>query len=247
MAKFAVIWYKAMAPHSSTLAWKIPWMEEPGSLQSMELLRVGHDWATSLSLFTFMHWRRKWQPTPVFLPGGSQGRGILVGCHLWGRTESDTTEVTQQQQQLGKAGNQTLSLCFQKNFQMDQDKPCLNLPYLLPEIPGHGFTSFSTIPYLPCLSYGIHGIVSQAPSPVLLYLHPDTISLDPLHMKPVPAQHWTPDPWSYANSLSVCPNWEGRTLVNFTTAQLSFFITEQYRLGWGGGTEMDIENISEDK
>ena len=44
--------------------------------------------------FTFMHWRRKWQPTPVFLPGESQGRGSLVGCRLWGRTESDTTEVT---------------------------------------------------------------------------------------------------------------------------------------------------------
>ena len=56
--------------------------------------RVGHDWATSLSLFTFMHWRRKWQPTPVFLPGESQGRGSLVGCRLWGRTESDTTEAT---------------------------------------------------------------------------------------------------------------------------------------------------------
>ena len=46
------------------------------------------------SLFTFMHWRRKWQPTPVFLPGESQGWRSLVGCHLWGRTESDTTEVT---------------------------------------------------------------------------------------------------------------------------------------------------------
>ena len=65
---------KAMAPHSSTLAWKIPWMEEPGGLQSMGSLRVGRNWATSLSLFTFMHWRRKWQPTPVFLPGESQGR-----------------------------------------------------------------------------------------------------------------------------------------------------------------------------
>ena len=88
-----------MAPHSSTLAWKIPWMEEPGRLQSMGSLRVRHDWATSLSLFTFMHWRRKWQPTPVFLPGESQGRGNLVGCCLWGRAESDTTEATQQQQQ----------------------------------------------------------------------------------------------------------------------------------------------------
>ena len=85
---------KATAPHSSTLAWKIPWTEEPGGLQSMGLLRVGHDWATSLSLFTFLHWRRKWQPTPVFLPGESQGRGSLVGCRLWGRTESDTTEAT---------------------------------------------------------------------------------------------------------------------------------------------------------
>ena len=83
---------KAMAPHSSTLAWKIPWMEEPGRLQSMGSLRVGYDWATSLSLFPFMHWRRKWQPTPVFLPGESQGWGSLVGCRLWGRTESDMTE-----------------------------------------------------------------------------------------------------------------------------------------------------------
>ena len=87
---------KAMAPHSSTLAWKHPWMEEPGGLQSMGWRRIGHDWATSLSLFTFMLWRRKWQPTPVFLPGESQGRGSLVGCHLWGRTESDTTEATEQ-------------------------------------------------------------------------------------------------------------------------------------------------------
>ena len=88
-----------MAPHSSTLAWKIPWMEEPGGLQSMESLRLGHDRAISLSLLTFMHRKRKWQPTPVFLPGESLGRGSLVGYRLWGRTESDTTEVTQQQQQ----------------------------------------------------------------------------------------------------------------------------------------------------
>ena len=84
---------KAMATHSSTLAWKIPWTEEPGGLQSMGSLGVRLDWATSLSLFTFMHWRRKWQPTPVFLPGESQGRGSLVGCRLWDRTESDTTEA----------------------------------------------------------------------------------------------------------------------------------------------------------
>ena len=71
-----------MAPHSSTLAWKIPWMGEPSGLQSMGSLGVGHDWVTSLSLFTFMHWRRKRQSTPVFLPGESQGRGSLVGCCL---------------------------------------------------------------------------------------------------------------------------------------------------------------------
>ena len=70
-----------------SITWKIPWTEEPGRLQSLGLLRVRQDWAASLSLFTFMHWRRKWQPTPVFLPGESQGRWSLVGCCLWGRTE----------------------------------------------------------------------------------------------------------------------------------------------------------------
>ena len=88
-----------MATHSSALAWKIPWMEEPGGLQSVGSRRVGHDGVTSLSLFTFTHWRRKWQPTPVFLPGESQGQGSLVGCRVWGRMELDTTKATQQQQQ----------------------------------------------------------------------------------------------------------------------------------------------------
>ena len=77
-----------MATHSSTLAWKIPWTEEPGRLSQ----RVGH--LLSDFTFTFMHWRRTWQPTPVFLPGESQGWRSLVDCHLWGRTESDTTEAT---------------------------------------------------------------------------------------------------------------------------------------------------------
>ena len=85
---------KAVAPHSSTLAWKTPWTEEPGRLQSMGSLRVGHDWATSLSFFPFMHWRRKWQPTPVFLPGESQGRGSLVGCGLWGRLKWLSSNIT---------------------------------------------------------------------------------------------------------------------------------------------------------
>ena len=64
-----------MAPHSSTPAWKIPWME--GAAVHGVAGR-----ATSFSLFTFMHWRRKWQPTPVFLPGESEGWGSLVGCRL---------------------------------------------------------------------------------------------------------------------------------------------------------------------
>ena len=60
---------------------------------------VANSW-TRLSNFpfTFIYWRRKWQPTQVLLPGESQGRGSLVGFHLWGRIELDATETTQQQQ-----------------------------------------------------------------------------------------------------------------------------------------------------
>ena len=83
-----------MAPHSSTLAWKIPWTEEPGRLQSMGSLRVRHDQTTSLSLFTFMRWRRKWQPTPVFLPGESQGRDLTdVGNLVSGSSAFSKTSL----------------------------------------------------------------------------------------------------------------------------------------------------------
>ena len=75
---------KAMAPHSNILDWKIPWTEEPGGLQSMGLRRVGHDWVTSLSLFSFMHWKRKWQHIPVFLPGKSHEQRSLAGYCPWG-------------------------------------------------------------------------------------------------------------------------------------------------------------------
>ena len=66
------------------------------SISVKNLVGISVDYTDSLDHFSspFMHWRRKWQPTPVFLPGESQGRGSLVGCHLWGRTESDTTEAT---------------------------------------------------------------------------------------------------------------------------------------------------------
>ena len=78
-----------MAPHSSTLTWKIPWTEEPGRLQSMGLRRVRHDWATSLSLFTFMHWRRKWQPTPVSCLENPRDRGAWRAA-VYGVTQSRT-------------------------------------------------------------------------------------------------------------------------------------------------------------
>ena len=81
---------KTMATHSSTLAWKIPWTEEPGRLQSTGLWRVRHDRATSLSLFTFMHWRRKWQPTPVFSCLENPRDGGAWWAAVYGVTQSRT-------------------------------------------------------------------------------------------------------------------------------------------------------------
>ena len=83
-----------MAPHSSTLAWKIPWTEGAWWATVHGVTKSQTRLSASLSLFTFMHWGRKWQPTPVFLPGESQGQGSLVGCRLWGHTELDMTEAT---------------------------------------------------------------------------------------------------------------------------------------------------------
>ena len=79
-----------MAPHTSTLAWKISPMD--GGAWWATVLGVAKSQAR-LSDFTFTYWRKKWQPTPVFLPGESQGQRSLVGCPLWGHTESDTTEA----------------------------------------------------------------------------------------------------------------------------------------------------------
>ena len=94
---------------------EIPWMEEPGRLQSMGSLRVEYGEATSLSLSTFMHWRRKWQPILVFLPGESQGRGSLVGCRLWGRTELDTTISPNSVESREVLPNTTVSLTSQRH------------------------------------------------------------------------------------------------------------------------------------
>ena len=121
---------KAMAPHSSTLAWKIPWTEEPGGLQSMGSLRVGDDRATSLSLFTFMHWRRKWQPTPVFLPGESQGRGSLVGSmgsHRVGHNWSDLAAVAAAQYMLSYYWILKHSIMFLRFIQV---AVCISISFL---------------------------------------------------------------------------------------------------------------------
>ena len=89
---------KAMAPHSSTLAWKIPWTEEPGRLQSRGSLRVGHDWATSLSLFTFMHLKKEMATHSSVLawkiPGKGEPGGLLfMGLHRVGHNWSDLAAV----------------------------------------------------------------------------------------------------------------------------------------------------------
>ena len=80
---------EGIATHSSILAWRIPWTEEPGGLQFMWLQGEGH-----ICLLQRNFRRRQRHPTPVLLPGKSHGRRSLVGCPLWGRTESDTTEAT---------------------------------------------------------------------------------------------------------------------------------------------------------
>ena len=77
-----------MATHSSTLAWEIPWTQKPSRLQSMGSWRVGHKLSDFTFTFHFHALEEERQPTPVFLPGESQRWRSLVGCCLWGRTES---------------------------------------------------------------------------------------------------------------------------------------------------------------
>ena len=80
-----------MAAHSSILAWRILWTEEPGGLLSMRSHRVGHNWSDLACMHAL---EKEMAPTLVILPGESQGQRSLVGCCLWGHTESDTTEAT---------------------------------------------------------------------------------------------------------------------------------------------------------
>ena len=84
-----------MATHSSTLAWKIPWTEEPGRLQSVGSRRVRHDREASLSPFTFMIEEGNGNPLQYSCLGNPRDRGACwLGCGLWGHTESDTTDAT---------------------------------------------------------------------------------------------------------------------------------------------------------
>ena len=106
---------KAMAPHSRTLAWKIPWMEEPGRLQSMGSQRVRHDWTTSLSLFTFMHWRRNWQPTPCSCLENPRDRGAwwaaiyrVIQSRTWlKRLSSSSSSTSKEVQPVHPKGDQS--------------------------------------------------------------------------------------------------------------------------------------------
>ena len=91
----ASVMEKAMAPHSSTLAWKITWTEEPGGLQSMGSLRVRHGFTFT---FHFHALEKEMATHSSVLAWRIPGRRSLVGCRLWGHTESDTTGATQQQQ-----------------------------------------------------------------------------------------------------------------------------------------------------
>ena len=142
-----------MATHSSTLAWKIPWTEEPGGLRSMGLLRVGHDQATSLSLFTFMHWRKDmathssvlaWRIRRTAEPGGLTS----MGSHRVGHDQSDLAAAAAGciKFLLQISEKQLFCLCF---FQYKQSMFCLFLQKFLlldetsqcyPQLPSDGRT-----------------------------------------------------------------------------------------------------------
>ena len=124
-----------MATHSSTLAWKIPLMEEPGRLQIHGVAKSWTGQSDFTFTFPFMHWRRKWQPTLVFLPRESQRWGSLVGCHLWGHTEPDTTEATKQQQWYLKFADKSIS--FIHSVAQSCPTVCNPMNHNMPGLPVH--------------------------------------------------------------------------------------------------------------
>ena len=114
----------------------------------------------TLSLFTFMHWRRKWQPTPVFLPGESQGQRSLLGCHLWGCAELDTTDTTQQQplyniDQIKKGWN-VKSVFIQTNLRLEWTSE--SLESLQEFLTGSEMLQLARGPHfeIHCLIYTVH-------------------------------------------------------------------------------------------
>ena len=81
-----------MATHSSTLAWRIPWTEEPGRLQATGVDKSRTGLRDFTFTFPFLALEKETATTPVFLPGESQGRGSLVGCCLWGCIEESVED-----------------------------------------------------------------------------------------------------------------------------------------------------------
>ena len=164
----------------------------------MESLGVGHDWATSLSLFTFTHWRRKWQPTPVFLPGESQGWGSLMGCRLWGCTESDLTEATKQQQQ------QTLYIHFSIHSIKNHTTQVLFSP------PFFCWKCYKVSKTSKCclivtelqwsLNWGLTRNLCLFPPPILAFLYPNQ---SPCHWWPLPRPvFWSSGAWAMSDGAA---------------------------------------------
>ena len=152
-------------------------MEEPGRLQSMGSRRVRHDWMTSLSLFTFMYWRRKWQPTPEFLPGESQGRRSMVGYSPWAGKESDITERLH-------FTSQGLKWWEAKEYE-SRDSPC----------PAWGWT-------WPSLAYQLHGgPLIPAPGGHVFVELPSSLNVGWTHdlflTNGMQQRRWNPDDCSY--------------------------------------------------
>ena len=107
-----------MAPHSSTLAWKIPWTQEPGRLQSMESLRVGHDWATSLT-FHFHALEKEMATHSSVLARRVPGTGSLVGCRLWGRKVRHDWSDLAEELMRKKYMNEVVNLgCFRSTWRI---------------------------------------------------------------------------------------------------------------------------------
>ena len=114
-----------MAPHSSTLAWKIPWTEEPGRLQSMGSLRVRPHWATSLSLFTFMHWRRKWNPLQCScLENPRDGRA-------WWAAVSGVAQSRTQQKRLSSSSSSSSSSRVRRDCLLFENFPPTGLGFFV--------------------------------------------------------------------------------------------------------------------